>query len=93
VGDPKGWGYRENRSHFGAANPTPGSFRFNVVHLDGHVHDSVWQEVLAGSGGYAVYMEGSSTRYRPYGWKWKNPSSDKYGVELTPDFEGALDMN
>jgi prepilin-type processing-associated H-X9-DG protein len=94
VGTPDGWAYRESLSHFGAGNPTPGEFQFNVLHLDGHVHDSVWQEVLAGPGSYVVYTpEVGSNRCRPYGWQWRDPTDDDYGVEPTPGFRGAFDLN
>jgi prepilin-type N-terminal cleavage/methylation domain-containing protein len=91
VGQPNGWVYRENRGHFGGADQSPGGFTFNVLHLDGHIHDSVWREIYNGSGGWGV-KEGGSSNARPYGWRWKGPSQN-YGVEHTPGFDGALDRN
>jgi prepilin-type N-terminal cleavage/methylation domain-containing protein/prepilin-type processing-associated H-X9-DG protein len=84
VGTPNGWAWRRNVGHFGATRPAPGEFRFNVLHLDGHVHDSVWQEMLVGSGWAGGGL--------PYGWQWKSAGRD-YGIELIPRFESAFDQS
>jgi hypothetical protein len=78
----------DHRSHFGATRASTGTFRFNVVHMDGHVHDAQWNEPW--TAGHWGVSEGSG-KGRPYGWKWK-PSKDD-GVEMDSDFSGAYDMN
>jgi prepilin-type N-terminal cleavage/methylation domain-containing protein len=89
VGIPAtGWVSRRNVSHFGATAAAPGQFNFNVVHLDGHVNDSVWQESFTAKG---WGIKESTTR--PYGWGQRNPGIPKYGVKLTSGFEGAFDRN
>ncbi len=87
------WAARRNTSHFGVSQVMPGSFRFNAVHLDGHVHDGIWSDLFYSVPTFwGIYV--SSFGHggpRPYGWRWK-PSKDD-GVELTPGFSGAFDEN
>jgi prepilin-type N-terminal cleavage/methylation domain-containing protein len=89
VGTPaSNWEPRRNDSHFGATVAAPGKFYFNVVHLDGHAHDSVWQEPFSAKGWGIV--EGTT---RPYGWGQRIAGNPWSGVKLTPGFVGAFDRN
>jgi prepilin-type N-terminal cleavage/methylation domain-containing protein/prepilin-type processing-associated H-X9-DG protein len=73
----------DHRSHFGVLQAAAGEFRFNVLHLDGHVHDDIWKE---------PYTSGQWTiQRRPYGWPYCADAN--YGVEEDPDFSGAYDKN
>ncbi len=92
---------RDYRSHFGVRG-TPGSFRFNVVHLDGHVHDDSWKEYKAPNAcTWLVYRPGwdpNSAYSVPYLWEWKQtpPSSGSHqGIHLNPEYgqRGAFDWN
>ncbi len=80
--------YRRNVGHFGPAQTIEGEFRFNVLHLDGHVHDSIWREPDIATdwlfGGYWSH---------PYGWTWPNGDERKYGFKIDSDFDGAFDRN
>jgi prepilin-type N-terminal cleavage/methylation domain-containing protein len=85
------WAARRNTSHFGVSRVIPGSFRFNAVHLDGHVHDGIWADpfyVVPEYWGVKPIAQGGP---RPYGWRWKASLDD--GVELDPGFSGAFDEN
>jgi hypothetical protein len=79
---------RNYRSHFGVMQTVSGLWRFNVVHLDGHVHDAAWNEREI------VYRWLNDDGF-PYGWR--GPASTAvdgiYGVKETPDFDGAFDRN
>ncbi|MFC1671696.1 type II secretion system protein [Planctomycetota bacterium] len=81
-----GYEGRLNRGHFGAAQAAPGEFRFNVIHLDGHVHDSVWSEPFTALG-WGVDGGGG----RPYGWRWRSDFWN--GIEVDPTFEAPFDKN
>jgi hypothetical protein len=63
-----------------------GIFKFNALHIDGHVDDTVWKMPdKAGDwlfGGWWSY---------PYGWQWKTDKN--YGIEKIPDFDGRFDEN
>jgi prepilin-type N-terminal cleavage/methylation domain-containing protein len=85
-GEPaSNWAHRVNRGHFGVVNPGPGQFKYNVVHLDGHVHDTLWTEPEPSPGGWILDKV-------PYGWKWKD-AGESYGIELRAGFSGAFDEN
>jgi prepilin-type N-terminal cleavage/methylation domain-containing protein len=76
--------YRNNVGHFGAPRTKAGIFRFNVIHVDGHVHDDIWKEPDIVTnwhfGGYYSH---------PYGWRWHSNTS--LGLEKTPEFDGRFD--
>ncbi len=86
-----GWA-RGYMSHFLAREPFYERFRFNVLHLGGHVHDSVWKEPQS-STGWTVAPNG-----HPYGWPWK---ADEEGggydivnpLVATPIFDDPFDEN
>jgi hypothetical protein len=58
-------------SHFGTVQAATDVFRFNVVHLDGHVHDAAWKSPQIGSGDWACFGRDwlyPSEHGHPYGW-------------------------
>jgi hypothetical protein len=85
-------GWRKFQSHFRTKRSIPGEWRFNVLHLGGHVDDSIWKEAYVTSM-WLVYSSqvGWDQRMRPYGWWTKSPAND--GYQDTPMFEGAFDQN
>ena len=79
------------RSHFGWRKTVPGGFRFNVLHIDGHVDDSIWQEntvetnwLVYGTGGY---------NYKNHAYGWQRGADPHAGMKDYPEFEGAFDQN
>jgi hypothetical protein len=81
-------------SHFGVKKTQGGQVRFNIVHLDGHVDDSVWKDYPIYTDSWLLYMDdgGSwNTKRRPYGW-WLQ-SNNSLGYKTVPMFEGAFDQN
>jgi prepilin-type N-terminal cleavage/methylation domain-containing protein len=82
--------YRRNAGHFGIPQTITGEYRFNVVHLDGHVDDSRWKDPAIAWDW--VFKEGSNQYWNhAYGWQWCADTS--YGFEKVPGFEGAFDDN
>jgi prepilin-type N-terminal cleavage/methylation domain-containing protein len=78
-------------SHFGAKRAVEGIFRFNVVHLDGHVDDSLWKDDGTVENNGFPYQVPCFERGYPYGYGhygWPNHAVKRY-----PDFEGAFDEN
>jgi prepilin-type N-terminal cleavage/methylation domain-containing protein len=81
-------------SHFGAGSGSPGVFRFNAVHLDGHVHDDIWGDPDVSGLDNTSFGMGwlFGTRYKvemhPYGW-------DMIDREIVkePWLKGAFDEN
>ncbi len=86
---------RDFRTHFGVHQTITGSFRYNVLHMDGHVHDDVWKEsITSGVSGITQQWAVNGT---PYGWPWKvwetsNNGTDN-GIVEEPVIEGAFDRN
>jgi prepilin-type processing-associated H-X9-DG protein len=81
-------------SHFGVKTPVGGKMRFNVLHLDGHVDDSMWKDLPIYTDSWLLYMDdggGWNTKRRPYGWWLK--SNNSIGYKEYPEFEGAFDQN
>jgi hypothetical protein len=60
----------------------PGEFRFNVVHMDGHVSQRIWKEPFI-SERFMEHYNGDD--WRPYGWPWNDPPPDLGIVEDTPN--------
>jgi hypothetical protein len=79
---------RNYRSHFGVMQTAAGLWRFNVIHLDGHVHDATWNEPDI----VHRWLNGDGF---PYGWRGPADTAADgiYGIKETPDFEGAFDRN
>ncbi len=81
---------RDMMTHFGLKTSMPGEFRFNVLHLGGHLHDAVWKEVNTSE----MWQMPQDYLKRPYGWATKSGTwPDKMGPQETPLFEGAFDQN
>jgi prepilin-type N-terminal cleavage/methylation domain-containing protein len=87
---------RDFRSHFGIRQTVTGSFRFNVLHMDGHVHDDVWNEPVT-PGTTGIYTAWRANRGHPYGWPWKcwetSVNGTDQGIVEEPVLEGAFDRN
>jgi hypothetical protein len=86
-------------SHFGERQTVPGALRFNIVHLDGHVDDTVWKDKPqreATPAGHLTYCAGSGFP-RPYGWpykyEWYGTGVWLDGIVEEPVFVGAFDCN
>jgi prepilin-type N-terminal cleavage/methylation domain-containing protein len=82
--DPGG---RMTPGHFGAQGPWPG-FRFNVLHVDGHVDDELGKEPYLTTAWY-LYEYGLTGR--PYGWRTNGATGTSR--EVVTVIEGAFDMN
>ncbi len=94
---------RRMTSHFGVRKPLPGLWRFNMLHVDGHVDDGHWNELRSepkyGANeygiGWLVNWKPDASGWcdpRPYGWKWMtNPAGDRDGIE--PWLDSAFDFN
>jgi prepilin-type N-terminal cleavage/methylation domain-containing protein len=90
---------RNFRSHFGVRKTPVGQFKFNVIHLDGHVDDGLWQMPLAPNA--LSWIENSHPNHgwkygTPYGWLWDNepPNSNTHGgIRDQAEFRGAFDTN
>jgi prepilin-type N-terminal cleavage/methylation domain-containing protein len=78
---------RQRPGHFGATTPWPG-FRFNVVHMDGHVHDDIGREQSC-TGKY-TWCLGKNDYWVPYGWRWQGSGANR---EIVTNMRGAFDMN
>jgi hypothetical protein len=78
-------------SHFGARWAKLGVFRFNVVHVDGHVDDSLWKSATGANNNWYPYQVPSGNWAFPYGHG--NHGWPAYGCRKEADFEGAFDEN
>jgi hypothetical protein len=71
-----------------------GEWRFNTVHLDGHVHDATWlrpEKAVGWMSGYNT-SGGALIDIDPYGWQWIDPSNKgTYGLRPIDGFSGAFD--
>ncbi|MFC1671715.1 hypothetical protein ACFL01_01135 [Planctomycetota bacterium] len=82
---------RDFTSHFGLQQSIPSTFRFNVVHLDGNVHDDTWK-VPTGDATSWLDHQGSADGYgAAYGWSWE--ADEDSGWRDEPDIDGAFDWN
>ncbi len=78
--------YKRNVGHFGVPQTQSGLFRFNVIHVDGHVHDDIWKDTeIVNTWHYGGYWA------HPYGWRWQTDTD--YGFEKVPDFPARFDEN
>jgi hypothetical protein len=80
-------------SHFGARTASLGVFRFNVVHLDGHVDDSIWKDDRTVENNGYPYMVPNFERGWPYGYGnsgWPNHACHREPIE---GFEDCFDRN
>jgi prepilin-type N-terminal cleavage/methylation domain-containing protein len=94
----KHWGQDRNyTSHFGVRQTVTGEFRYNVMHLDGHVHDDVWKESVTPGKSPIVNHWAADPNY-PYGWPWNDyetggTGGNYEGIVEDPVFPGAFDRN
>jgi prepilin-type N-terminal cleavage/methylation domain-containing protein len=79
-------------SHFGLRQTVIGSYRFNVVHMDGHVHDDIWREKRINNQ-WAIKDNGNNNHTRPYGWEWVGGTLSHDGLETESYMDGAFDEN
>jgi hypothetical protein len=86
------WGSRRRNwwSHFGAREAAVGIFKFNVVHLDGHVDDSLWKWAESVKNHGNPYLV-QPLRGWPYGYD--NTGGPNYALNREPTIEGAFDEN
>jgi prepilin-type N-terminal cleavage/methylation domain-containing protein/prepilin-type processing-associated H-X9-DG protein len=90
---------RDYASHFGYRNVVPGEWRFNILHLDGHVDDSIWKEIRTSDSWLTQALSTTVGRGGPYGWEYVNPSSNatksEEGVHVQPHMvgNGPFDRN
>ncbi len=85
---PYGW-----VTHFGLRQTIPGEFRFNAVHLDGHVDNSVWKSIYECTDYSGQWLRSGTF---PYGyWSMTHPcySVDAAGCRKESEFNGAFDDN
>jgi prepilin-type N-terminal cleavage/methylation domain-containing protein len=93
--DQRAWPTRY-RSHFGTLQTIPGEWRYNVLHLDGHVHDEIWRDTYL-SEDWALYRRGDDSSGSPwvYGWEWVDDANvttrSTYGIRPKNGFTGAFD--
>jgi prepilin-type N-terminal cleavage/methylation domain-containing protein len=77
-------------SHFGLRQSVPGEWRFNVLHLGGHVTGAIWGEVLPSTCWLTTGANGGA-----YGWEWVDPSNNdsksENGIRIQHGFVGAFD--
>jgi prepilin-type N-terminal cleavage/methylation domain-containing protein len=88
------WSTKELVGHFGVCGTIEGEFRFNVVHLDGHVDDMFWKEPV-GASLYRGWRVPEVDWGRPYGWLYYNGSTTGIGgsIKKEPYVDGAFDEN
>jgi prepilin-type N-terminal cleavage/methylation domain-containing protein len=101
---PHNYAERRMKSHFcsSGTRPTDGTgnfrkgeiflFRFNVLHIDGHVHDDIWKEPYWNANAWLPGGPSYTYNYRPYGWWLESPAGDG-SLKTKPMFEGAFDQN
>ncbi len=84
---------RNYRTHFGVQYTPVGDFRFNALHLDGHVHDDVWKlpDAPAGLSWLTQTPSYSGLYAAAYGWSWEGDQDS--GWKDQADFRGAFDTN
>ncbi len=75
-------------SHFGARQAAPNIFRFNVIHIDGHIDDSAWRSVKVCAETGHPFNLGVS---QPYGYSYA--AYYQGGIRKIPNFDGAVDDN
>jgi prepilin-type N-terminal cleavage/methylation domain-containing protein len=86
---------RDFASHFGYPKVIPGEWRFNVVHLDGHVDDERWLEYLPQCDDWFFERYSDLNHDSVYGWRFKDVSGSnwKQGLEPIPGFPRPFDEN
>jgi prepilin-type N-terminal cleavage/methylation domain-containing protein len=90
---------RDFPSHFGFREPEPGGWRFNAVHLDGHVDDATWMDIRPRWDKMWWLFEQAHHRHAPYGWRYKVTTTPEIfdnaddNLEPIPGFPRAFDCN
>jgi prepilin-type N-terminal cleavage/methylation domain-containing protein len=77
--DPPASGHYKPRhytSHFGYRDVIPSDWRFNIVHLDGHVDDNIWKEVRTTKSWLTRATCSTDGQGGPYGWEWVDDSGN-----------------
>jgi prepilin-type N-terminal cleavage/methylation domain-containing protein len=80
-------------SHFGSRSSVAGLFNFNVVHLDGHVDDSMWKSEYSGDDNSNQWMLRHIDWGVPYGYALLSGFYTEHSIAKEPYFEGAFDDN
>lgn len=73
-------------AHFGARQTLTGEFRFNVVHLDGHVDDTIWKDTRIDSSKWHTTNSVGGV----YGWEFVGAGTARVHQTM---WEGAFDRN
>ncbi|MFC1672429.1 hypothetical protein ACFL01_04770 [Planctomycetota bacterium] len=81
---------RHYRSHFSYEQTIVMGWRFNAVHLDGHVHDDYWREYCTSTVWVGASDWGDGC---PYGWAWKNGANGVEGILADTPNGWAFDKN
>lgn len=91
---------RDFLSHFGCREVLGGNWRFNVLHLDGHVDDDNWGENLpqcesVGGSQWFILRYADTNLFCVYGWRYRDVAGInwKQGVEPIPGFSRPFDGN
>jgi prepilin-type N-terminal cleavage/methylation domain-containing protein len=93
----KSYGYldRDFSGHFGHRQVIPTTYKFNVLHLDGHVDGELWWEVLPECDDWFFERYSDANLDSVYGWQFRDTSGTnwKQGIEPIPGFPRAFDEN
>ncbi len=87
---------RNMPSHFGWRTTVTEGWRFNVIHLDGHVDDSTWKLWWTGPTSEWMWTEPEARNKKtPYGWKHDraNYAYPYPALKEEPEYDGAFDRN
>jgi prepilin-type processing-associated H-X9-DG protein len=89
---PRNTSRRRFRSHFALMETIPGEWRFNILHLDGHVDSQPYRETVTTQ--EWLINAGGHQKGVAYGWRRENTMAGaEKGMLETPEFEGAFDQN
>ncbi len=86
---------RDFPGHFSYRSTIPGSYRFNVLHLDGHVDDELWGEYLPECDNWFFERYSDQNLDSVYGWQFRSVFGTdwKQGLEPIPGFPRPFDEN
>jgi hypothetical protein len=86
---------RDFVGHFGHRRTVPATYKFNVLHLDGHVDDQLWLEYLPECDDWFFERYSDGNLDSVYGWRFKDTSGTNWqnGLEMIPGFPLAFDEN
>jgi prepilin-type N-terminal cleavage/methylation domain-containing protein/prepilin-type processing-associated H-X9-DG protein len=83
---------RSYTSHFGVRRTYIGDYRFNVLHLDGHVHDDVWKQVSV-ENSWLIYEPDLGWGQKSHAYGWMREGDGSAGLKEMPEWNGAFDQN